>query len=106
MTDNAELQRSVERLSGELAAARAEFAKTEERRAAEFVRRDVYMAEQALLLSRVVEVEKDNLALEAKIDKAEERRAADRRLILTSLVLPIVVALILLYVQSQVGGPP
>lgn len=70
----------------------------------DMVRRDVYQAEQALLTARIAEVEKDTLALEVKVDKSEERRAADRRLILTSLVLPIIVAIVLLYVQSQIGG--
>jgi hypothetical protein len=69
----------------------------------DMVRKDVYAAEQKGMLARVAEVEKDNMALEAKIEKIEDRRAADRRLILTSLILPIIVALVLLYVTSQIG---
>lgn len=64
----------------------------------------IYEAEQNGLKARVAEVEKDNISLEAKVDKGEERRASDRRLILTSLVLPLLLALILLYVQSQIGA--
>lgn len=68
------------------------------------VRNDVYKAEQAGVVKDVTENAKDILALEVKVDKAEERRAADRRLILTALVLPIVTALIILYITSQIGG--
>lgn len=67
------------------------------------VRKDVYAAEQMGTLARIAEAEKDIIALEAKVDKAEERRASDRRLILTSLVLPIVIGLIMLYIQTQIG---
>lgn len=69
----------------------------------DMVRRDVYEAEQKGVIARVGETEKDIVSLESKIDKSDERRAADRRLIMTSLVLPIIVALIILYVNSQVG---
>lgn len=68
------------------------------------VRKDVHEAEQRTVETRLTNIERDSLALEAKVDKAEERRAADRRLILTSLVLPIIVALVLLYVQTQIGS--
>lgn len=74
-----------------------------EREVAERLRTETYEAKHDALIARVAEVEKDNIALEAKVDKSEERRAADRRLILTSLVLPIVLGLIMLYVQTQVG---
>lgn len=69
----------------------------------ELVRRDVYESDQRGVAARITAIEKDVVEVEAKVDKSEERRAADRRLILTSLVLPIVVALVLLYVTSQVG---
>lgn len=68
------------------------------------VRRDVYKAEQDGLKSRVAECEKDIIALEAKVDKQEERAAAGRRLLLASFILPLLLALILLYVQSQIGA--
>lgn len=68
------------------------------------LRTETYKAEQRGMIARIAEVEKDNIALEAKVDKGEERRAADRRLILTSLVLPILIGLIMLYVQTQVGS--
>lgn len=67
------------------------------------LRIEVYSAEQKGMIARIAEVEKDNIALEAKVDKGEERRAADRRLILTSLVLPILIGLVMLYIQTQVG---
>ena len=70
----------------------------------ELVRRDVYESDQRGVGARITAIEKDVVEVEAKVDKSEERRAADRRLILTSLVLPIVVALILLYVTSQIGN--
>ncbi len=69
----------------------------------QFVRADVYRAEKDGMIARIAEVEKDSIALEAKVDKNEERRAADRRLILTSLVLPILIGILMLYVQTQVG---
>lgn len=75
-----------------------------EREVGERLRTETYDAKEAGILARVAEVEKDNIALEAKVDKNEERRAADRRLILTSLVLPIVIGLFMLYVQTQIGG--
>lgn len=70
----------------------------------ELVRRDVYDADQRGIVARFAVLEKDVAEVEVKVDKGEERRAADRRLILTSLVLPILVALVLLYVTSQVGA--
>lgn len=73
---------------------------------ADHVRRDVYDADQRGVAARIAVLEREVAEQEARADKAEERRAADRRLIITSLVLPIAVALILLYITSQLGGTP
>lgn len=70
----------------------------------ELVRKDVYDADQRGIEARFSNVERDVTDVEAKVDKAEERRAADRRLILTSLALPILVFLIQLYVTAQTGS--
>jgi multidrug resistance efflux pump len=70
----------------------------------DLVRRDVYESDQRGVAARIAVLEKELAEQEARVNKAEERRAADRRLIMTSLVLPIVVALVLLYITSQLGG--
>ncbi len=75
-----------------------------EREIRERLRIETYRAEQAGLIARIVELEKDNIALEAKVDKAQEKQDASRRLLLASFVLPLLLALILLYVQSQIGA--
>lgn len=70
----------------------------------DMVRKDVYEAEKAGFARDIAEGQKDNIALEARFDKAEERRAADRRLIIASFVLPIISALVILYITSQIGA--
>lgn len=93
MTESADLRESMRDLKQSIDQLRSEL-----------VRRDVYESDQRGVAARITAVEKDVVEVEVKVDKSEERRAADRRLILTSLVLPIVVALVLLYVTSQVGA--
>lgn len=74
-----------------------------EREIGDRLRTETYKAEKDGMIARIAEVEKDNIALEAKVDKNEEREAANRRLVLTALVMPILVGLIMLYIQAQVG---
>lgn len=93
MTESTDLRESIRDLKNSIDQLRGEL-----------VRRDVYESDQRGVGARITAIEKDVVEVEAKVDKSEERRAADRRLILTSLVLPIVVALILLYVTSQIGN--
>ena len=93
MTESSELRESMRDLKAAIDQLRSEL-----------VRRDVYESDQRGVSARITAVEKDVVEVEAKVDKSEERRAADRRLILTSLILPIVVALVLLYVTSQLGA--
>jgi hypothetical protein len=44
--------------------------------------------------------------LNIRLDKADANRAADKRLIITSLVAPLLVGLILAYIAIQIGGSP
>lgn len=94
MTSESELQRAVDRLTLTIDQLRQEL-----------VRKDVYDADKQATGARIGTVERDVEDLDAKVDKAEERRAADRRLILTALVLPVLVFVIQLYVAAQIGGP-
>jgi DNA helicase HerA-like ATPase len=41
-----------------------------------------------------------------RIDATDANRAADRRLIIASLVFPLLVGLMLFYAASQIGGSP
>lgn len=48
----------------------------------------------------------DVAGLTVRMDKTEAQRAADRRLILTAFIAPIVTGLVLLYIVAQLGGTP
>lgn len=63
----------------------------------DYLRADLYKAQR--------ESDREDVKdLRTRLDKAEAQAAANRRLILTSLVAPIITALIVLYVSAQVGG--
>lgn len=63
----------------------------------EYVSRELYMAQR--------EADRDDVAhLAARMDATEKQRGADRRLIVTAFVAPIITALIVLYIVAQLGG--
>lgn len=95
MSESTELQRAVEALT-----------RTIEQLRDELVRKDVYAVDQRLMSAKVENVDDDVKELKATVAKAEERRAADRRLLLTAFVLPVVLIIIQLYLAAQTGGPP
>ena len=95
MSESSDLQRAVENLTG-----------TIEKLRDELVRKDVYAVDQRLMSAKVENVSDDVKELKATVSKAEDRRAADRRLLLTSFALPIVLIVIQLYLASQTGGTP
>lgn len=72
----------------------------------ELVRKDVYDSDQRGITQRLDGLRDDVLDLERKFDKAEERRAADRRLILTAVVVPLLLFIVQLYITAQLGGTP
>lgn len=72
----------------------------------ELVRKDVYDSDQRGIAQRLDGLRDDVLDLERKFDKAEERRAADRRLILTAVVVPLLLFIVQLYITAQLGGTP
>ncbi|MCL8026301.1 hypothetical protein [Nocardioides bruguierae] len=95
MTDPApELQRAVDRLTSSIDQLRAEL-----------VRKDVYESDQRARDAQFQGLRDDVTQLNTRMDRGDQQRAADRRLILTSIIAPVIVALIMLYVAAQVGGP-
>lgn len=71
----------------------------------ELVRKDVYESDQRRVMDRVQVVEGDVSGVERRLDKQEDDRKADRRLVLTAFILPILVAIIMLYIATQIGPP-
>lgn len=64
----------------------------------EYVGRELYASHR--------EADRDDVAnLATRMEATEKQRAADRRLVVTAFVAPIIVALVLLYVAAQIGGP-
>lgn len=71
-------------------------------RLADRLERD-YVTREAYQIQR--EADRDDVAeIIRRLDKSDTQRAADRRLLMTSLVAPLLVALVLLYVAAQFGG--
>ncbi|SDC46787.1 hypothetical protein [Nocardioides lianchengensis] len=94
MTESSELRDAVTELKGSI-----------DRLRDELVRKDVYAVDQKLLTKQIDDVDADVKELEGRIEKADERRAADRRLLITAFVLPLVLLVIQLYLAAQTGGP-
>ena len=69
----------------------------------ELITREVHDLATKALSDRIDQVREANDDLEKKQEKFEEQQAANRRLILTVLVAPIVMMLIQLYVTAQIG---
>lgn len=93
MSESADLQRAVENLTHSIEQLRNDL-----------VRKDVYAADKLLFANQVAVVSKEVTDLEKKVDHAADQRAADRRLLLTAFVLPVVLLIIQLYLAAQTGG--
>lgn len=94
MTENAELQRAVERLTGSIDALEKAL-----------VRKDVYESNERGRDREVQDLRDDHRELKATVVKVEDKRAADRRLLLTSLALPLILIVVQLYLAAQSGAP-
>lgn len=100
MSESTELQRSIDALNATINDLRKEL-----------VRKDVYESDQRGIENRFATVA-DNIrgvqagvtGLDQSIEKMEERRAADRRLLLTSFALPLLLIILQLYLASQTGA--
>lgn len=93
MSETTELQNAVERLTRSI-----------ESLEQKLVRKDVYEVNERARDAAFVNLREDLRGIYARLETQEEKRAADRRLIVANLVLPILVALVLLYVATQIGG--
>lgn len=93
MSESTELQHAVENLTQSIRDLRREL-----------VRKDVYESDQRGVADKLRGLEAGVAAVGSSVEKLEERRAADRRLLLTSFALPLLLILIQLYLASQVGG--
>lgn len=94
MTETADLKEAVDRLVGEIRLLREEL-----------VRKDVYDADERGRIQRMKNLEDDVHEIRVALDKAEERRTADRRLLVTAFALPLVLLVIQLYLTAQIGAP-
>jgi outer membrane murein-binding lipoprotein Lpp len=93
VSESTDLQSAVENLT-----------RTIEQLRNDLVRKDVYAADKLLFANQIAVVSKDVSDLDRKVDKAETQRAADRRLLLTAFVLPVILIIIQLYLAAQTGG--
>lgn len=94
MSESSELQRAVEQLTKSIDELRSEL-----------VRKDVYESDQRGLDRRLIGIEAGLVTVSNTVEKIEERRAADRRLVLTSFGLPLLLIIIQLYLASQGVAP-
>jgi hypothetical protein len=99
VSESTELQRAVEALTASIGELRAEL-----------VRKDVYQSDQRNVEGHFVTVEDKIRGVQAgvagnaaTIERIEERRAADRRLLLTSFALPLILIILNLYLAAQTG---
>jgi hypothetical protein len=81
----------------QLAAITSQLDKITQRLDTDYIRKDVYAAQMQSMAEKID-------VLTERADKADAQRAADRRLIITAFVAPIITALIVLYVSTQAGG--
>lgn len=93
MPESPELQRAVELLTTSINELRAEL-----------VRKDVYEANERTRDTSMSNLTEDVKELAARTDKQEEKRAADRRLVMTSLAIPVLLIFLQIYLASRVGG--
>lgn len=92
MSESSELQRAVENLTRSIHELRQEL-----------VRKDVYESDQGRVADKIRALEVGVTTVGATVEKIEERRAADRKWLLTSFVLPVVLILLQVYIASQLG---
>jgi hypothetical protein len=92
MSESTELQRAVENLTRSIHELRQEL-----------VRKDVYESDQRGVADKIRALEAGIGVVGTTVDKIEERRAADRRLLLSAFVLPLVLMLLQIYIAAQVG---
>jgi hypothetical protein len=92
VSESTELQRAVENLTASIQELRSEL-----------VRKDVYKSDQERVGDKIRAVEAGVTSVAASVEKMEERRAADRRLLLTSFVLPVVLIILQVYIAAQIG---
>lgn len=67
----------------------------------QLVRRDVYDAREAARDRDMDVVKRDIKEIEDERDRDADRRAADRRLIFTALIAPVLMLLLTVYLASQ-----
>ena len=93
MSETTELQRAVESLTSTIHELRAEL-----------VRKDVYASDQRALSVQMDGIRSEVQSIRVTAEKLEERRVADRRLIIASFAAPLLLLLLNLYIASQTGG--
>lgn len=93
MSESTELQTSVDRLTATIDKLRDEL-----------VRKDVYDANERARDAALATLRDDNIDLKVRIEKAEERRAADRRLAIFSVLVPLALIVLQVYVAARTGG--
>jgi hypothetical protein len=69
----------------------------------ELVSKEVYSVSERARDAAMNDMKDDMRDIKNSVTKIEERRAADRRLLMTSFALPLVLLLINLYLASQVS---
>lgn len=70
----------------------------------EFVHKDVYLSDGRRIDDKLRGIEAGILTVSNTVEKIEERRAADRRLQLTTFVAPLILIVIQIYLTSRIGG--
>lgn len=92
MTESTDLKAAVERLTQEISALRNDL-----------VRKDVYDSDERRRTAELGDVRDDIKDLKGTTRRIEDGRSADKRLLLTSFALPIVLLILQLYLASQTG---
>jgi type VI protein secretion system component VasF len=67
----------------------------------QLVRRDVYAARESARDRAQDALQRDIQEVKDDQEKAEDRRAADRRLVFTALIAPVLMLLLTIYLASQ-----
>lgn len=67
----------------------------------QLVRRDVYDARESARDRAQESLQRDIQEIKDDQEKAEDRRAADRRLVVTALIAPVLMLLLTIYLASQ-----
>lgn len=96
MSDEAELARAMHELRATVETLRLSVDA--------LVRRDVYDSDQRGVAARIDDVVKDVADIEKRMDKNEDNRNADRRLLIAAFVSPLLLLIAQLYLNSQGAG--